>query len=134
MTNNGSSNGYASRADFLAPAKRRMKDVELPVRGIKLRIRSLFEGEKEAYEAGLVTAKGDVTRDTMLNARRRLIALCLCDENGERILSDADLDSMKALDAADMAYLQEECQTFCGFKKGDIEGLVKNSEPVHAAS
>lgn len=127
-------NGYASRVDFLAPAKRRIKDVMLPVKKIKLRIRSLFEGEKEAYEAGLMTAKGDTTRDTLLNARRRLIALCLCDENGERILSDADLDSMKSLDGADMAYLQEECQTFVGFKSGDIEGLVKNSEPAPVAS
>jgi hypothetical protein len=99
----GTNNGYASRADFLVPAARRIKDVTLPVRGIKLRIRSLFEGEKEAYEALLVTSKGDVTRDTMLNARRRLIALCLCDDKGERILSDADLDSMKALDGADLS-------------------------------
>jgi hypothetical protein len=123
-------NNYASRADFLAPAKRRIKDVTLPVKGLKLRIRSLFEGEKEAYEAGLLTVKGDVTRDSVKNARRRLIALCLCDENGERILSDADVDSLKNLDGADMAYLQGECQAFAGFQKGDIEGLVGNSESV----
>lgn len=119
-------NGYASREMFLAPAKRRFKDVTLPVAGLKYQIRSLFEGEKEAYEASLLNSKGDTTKDTLLNARRRLIALCLCDGSKEPILSPADLDAMKQLDGADLAYLQEECQTFVGFKKGDIEELVGN--------
>jgi hypothetical protein len=127
-------NGYASREMFLKPAQRRFKDVLLPVSGLKLKIRSLNEGEKEAYETGLLTSKGDVTRDTMLNARRRLSALCVCDGNGDRLLSDADVDSLKQLDGADLARLQDECQTFCGFSKGDIEGMVKNSETARADS
>jgi hypothetical protein len=129
----GTNNGYASRESFLKPAQRRFKDVTLPVAGLKFKIRSLFEGEKEAYEASLLNAKGDTTKDTLINARRRLIALCLCDGSKEPILSIADLDAMKQLDGADMAYLQDECQTFVGFKAGDIEGLVKNCEPAHAA-
>lgn len=121
-------NGYASREDFLAPDERRFKDVILPTSGKKFQIRSLFEGEKEAYEAGLMTAKGETTRETLLNARRRLIAICLCDGKGNRLLSDADADGLKIKDGADMAYLQEECQTFVGFKPGDIESLVGNSK------
>lgn len=123
---------YATREQFLAPTKRRYKDVHLPFKGITVRIRSLMEAEKEEYEAGLITAKAEYTRDTLQCARRRLIAYCLCDENGDQLLSLSDLDALKALDGADMAYLQEECQVHCGFKKGDIEGLVKNSESVPA--
>jgi hypothetical protein len=128
------SNGYASRDAFLAPAKRRFKDIVLPVSKLKLRIRSLFEGEKEAFEASLMTAKGDVSKNTLIGARRRLVVLCLVDGNGDLILSDADIESMKQLDGADLAHMQDECQTFCGFKEGDIEGLVKNSETVHVGS
>lgn len=127
-------NGYASRQDFLAPAQRRYKDVKLPRKGLKFKIRSLFEGEKEAYEASLMTPKGDLSKDNLLKARRRLIALCLCDGSGERLLSDADIDSLKDLDSADMAYLQEQIQDHIGFSEGDIEGLVKNSEAAHAGS
>lgn len=122
-----------SRADLLAPAKRRFKNLTLPVSGHTVRIRSLLEGEKESYEAELFTAKGDQLRkDKLTNARRRLVLICLVNDNGERLLSDADIDQLKALDGADMAYLQGECQAHCGFSKGDIEGLVKNSETVHA--
>jgi hypothetical protein len=124
---------FGSRADFLAPDERRFKVVTLPVSGKRFRIRSLFEGEKEAYEASLCNAKGDVTKDTILGARRRLIALCLCDGKGERLLTDADVDGIKIKNSADMEYLQKECQTHVGFKQGDIEALVKNSESVPAA-
>lgn len=128
------SNGYATRDIFLTPATRRIKEIIVPGRNLKMRIRSLLEGEKESYEASLVTAKAEYTRETLLNARRRLVALCLCDENGNRILQDADIDAMKQLDGAELAYLQEQCQQHVGFKAGDIEGMVKNSENVHADS
>lgn len=125
--------GYASRDAFLAPAKRRFKDVVLPVNGSKVKIRSLFDGEKEAYEAELLSKKdGNVRKDMLASARRRLFVLCICDGSGEPLLSSADLDSLKQIDGADAAVLQEECQTHVGFKPGDIEGLVKNSEGDHA--
>lgn len=133
MTNNGQVK-FASRELFLAPAKRRYVEVFLSVAQIWVRIRSLFEGEKEAYEAGLLNAKGDVTKDTVLNARRRLIAMCLVDADGERLLSDADVEAMKQLDPADMAALQEQCQILCGFKNSDIESLTKNSEAAQGDS
>jgi hypothetical protein len=127
-------NGYASRELFLKPAQRRFKDVVLPVTKLKVRIRSLFEGEKEAFEATLRDKNGDVTNEKLKTGGRRLIALCLVDASGERLLSDADAESMGEKDGADMAYLQEECQVFCGFKTGNIEGLVGNSEPAPVAN
>lgn len=126
-------NGYATRDVFLAPAKRRFKDVMLPVRGIKLRIRSLMEREKEEYEAAFF--RGDTVRkDKLVDSRRRLIVLCLCDADGQPILSNADLDSLKDLDGADIAHLARECEEHCGFKPGEIEATEKNSEAVRAGS
>lgn len=125
---------FLSREDFLAPDERRIKDVYLPVRRKWVKIRSLFEHEKEAYEASLRDKNGDVTNESAKASRRRLIALCLCDAKGNRVLSDADVDAMRDKDGTDLAYLQEECQVFCGFKKGEIDAIEKNSEPVPADS
>jgi hypothetical protein len=124
---------FGSRADFLAPDERRFKVVTLPVSGKRYRIRSLTEGEKEAYEAGNCNAKGDFTKDTVIGARRRLIALCLCDGKGDRILTDADVDGIKIKNSADMEYLQQECQAHIGFDGGQVQDKEKNSESVPAA-
>ena len=67
------------------------------------------------------------------SSRRRLIVLCLVDEQDQRYLTDADLDQLKAMDGADVAHLAEACLIHCGFKDGDLEALVKNSETVHVA-
>lgn len=122
---------YATREQFLAPAKRRFAEVYLPMAEITVRIRSLLESEKEAYESAMLNAKGDIIRSKLVEARRRLISLCLCDENGERILSDADLEAMKELHGADLSILQGECQKLSGFSNSDIEELEKNSVDDH---
>ena len=127
-------NGYADRATFLAPAQRRFKDVWLPVGGHKLRLQSLMEGEKEAYESSMLNSKsGGLRMDRVKRARRELISRCLVKQDGTLLLGTEDVDALMKLDGADMAFLQEECQTFCGFKQGDIEGLVKNSEAAHVS-
>jgi hypothetical protein len=124
---------FGSRADFLAPDERRFKVVTLPVSGKRFRIRSLTEGEKEAYEASLCNAKGDVTKDAVIGGRRRLIALCLCDGKGDRLLTDADVDEIKIKNSADMEYLQQECQAHIEFESKQVQDIEKNSESVPAA-
>lgn len=124
----------STRTDFLKPATRRYKNVTLPVSGNLCRIRSLMEGEKEAYEAATLSASGGVRKDRLENARRRLIVLCLVDDNGDPLLTAGDLDTLKTLDGADMATLQNEIMEHVGFKPGDIEGLVKNSDGGRADS
>ena len=123
-----------TRDEFLAPSKRRHRNVSLPVRGGDVRIQSLFEHEKEAYEATLLNSEGEMSLKGLRGARRRLICLCLVDADGERLLSDADVNTLKHLDGADIAALQDACQEWVGFKSGDIESLVKNSEAVTADS
>lgn len=124
-------NGYATREQFLRPAERRYKDVELPISGLKVRIRSLMELEKEQYESETMNRKGGLRQDMLKNARRRLVVLCLSDENGSPLLTPNDVDALGKLDGVDIGVLQDECMVFCGFREGDIEGLVKNSSGVH---
>ena len=56
--------------------------------------------------------------------------MMLVDGDGQRLLSDADVDLLRNLDGADMAHLHNECSAFAGFDRDDIENLVKNSEAV----
>ncbi len=126
-----SSNGYASRETFLKPATRRFRDVELPVSGLKVRIRSLMELEKEKYESETMSRRGTIRQDMLKNARRRLVVMCLVDGNGDVLLQPDDVEALGHLDGVDIGILQDECMVFCGFREGDIEGLVKNSNGVH---
>lgn len=131
MTTN---NGYATRDQLLAPSKRRFKDVELPIKRLKVRIRSLMEHESEAFQAEMFR-NGKVQKDKAINSYRRLILLCVCDGGSDQpLFQPNDLDVLNSWDGADINHLGKECETFCGFVEGEIERTEKNFETVNAAS
>lgn len=127
------SNGYASRDQLLAPARRRFRDVELPIRGLKVRIRSLMESESESFQAEMLS-RGKLNRDKAISSYRRLILLCVCDENGTPIFNQHDFEALNSWDGADINHLGRECELHCGFVEGEIERMEKNFETASAAS
>ncbi len=119
------------RASFLSPAKRRFKYVALPD-GRTVRIRNLTEAERSSFEGSILTSKGDFSLSKIKLQRRRLICLCLVDDEGNRLLTDADADSaaFREMDGAVTGVLYDECRKWCGFDEGDLDELVKNSGQI----
>lgn len=121
---------------FGAPSPRRYKIVgPLPVRGGKVRIRSLTEKESQAFQMACVNTRGagELRRDRLLDANRRLIAACLVDAEGNPFVTDAQRAEMAEWDNADTSYLYDECARHTGIKQSDIEDLVKNSDGTTVA-
>ena len=111
--------------------KRRFDEVTLPVCGLTVRIRSLFEGELSAYQVRVFSAKDEKTRAArLLAANRILIALCLVDGDGNPLVPDGESSKLGELDGADTACLYEACAKHVGIDTTDVEELVKNSETI----
>jgi hypothetical protein len=122
-------NPVSSAAElFTAAPVRRFKLVALPVMGLTVRIRSLTERELTAYTSAVVSNDAGQTfrRARVEDATRRLIALCLVDPEGNRLLSDADAGRLAEWDSADTQHLYNEITPFVGLKRGDVDDLVKN--------
>jgi hypothetical protein len=114
---------------FAMAGKRRFTETTLPVAGATVRIRSLTERELSTFQARIVSAKDARQRSArLMEANRRLIAMCLVDADGNALLADADLDRLAELDAADSQALYDACAAHTGINKADVEDLVKNSE------
>jgi len=124
-------NGLVTRDSLLQKAKRRFKLIDL-ADGTRCRIQSLTEGEKSAYEASILTARGRMNRTKFQEATGRLIVLVLVDNAGNRLLSVNDLPEVSKMDGAITAQIYNEARLHCGFEEGDIESLVKNSDEIHA--
>lgn len=122
----------ALRDVLIKPVARRYVNLTLPASGYEVRIRSLTERERSAYESQLLNAKGDVLKSKLEEAKRRLICLCLVDDAGNRILSDSDADNLLEWDGSDTAAAYDVIFSHCGFQKRDIEDLVKNSVATNA--
>lgn len=120
----------ANRSALLKLCDRRYIDLELDA-GVTVRIQSLSEKEKSAYETRLIAKSGrGVIRDRLQDATRRLIAICLVDEKNERIFNNSDIDKIGELDSYVSSRIYDAAQEHCGFNKGDIESTVGNCERI----
>ena len=108
--------------------KRRFKVIgPLPVSKKKIRIQSLSEGELSSYQA-VAVGKDGFRPSRMEDANRRLIARCMVDHEGNRLLTDAQAGKLAQWDSADTTYLYNECATHLGLRRDDVEEAVKNFE------
>lgn len=94
------------------------------------RIRSLTERDRTKFEEGLLNKRGAVNEDHLLSSRRRLIGMCLVDQDGNLLLAEADIDKLAELDGKLTGALYDACLEHCGFSDEDIQEAVKNSEAI----
>ena len=115
-----------SREQILSADDRKTEDVEVPEWGGTVRVRALSGAERDAYEAGLVQLRSDGTRRlTMQNARARLVSLSLCDEQGNRLFSDADVSELGDKSAAALERVFDVASRLSGLTDGDIEEMAE---------
>lgn len=138
-------NGLAGREELLGATqgKRRFKGgdddpgdpIILPVAGMRVRIRSLTEGEVSRWQQQAMAKRGTrAVPERIADANRRLIALCMVDGQGNVLLKPGDTVRLSEWDSKDSVYLADECNRHCGLDPEDLEALVKNSGETHAAS
>jgi hypothetical protein len=135
----GEQTKIATREELLAPRTRRYKILDpLPISGLVLRAQSLTEAEGTAYERAVYrldkSGKEVVDIGKASTAGLRLLVLCLVDENGNRIFSDADISLLSAWDRADAESAYDQCAAHVGLRKQDIEALAKNFAATRADS
>ena len=75
-------------------------DVEVPEWGGTVRVRMMTGGERDAFEAGTITRHGRKIEQNLVNIRARLVALCVVDEKGQRLFSEADAAALGQKSAA----------------------------------
>jgi len=124
----------ANRSALIQLCQRRYAEIELSGVGVVVRIQSLSEKEKSDYETVLISKNGrGILKDRLADATRRLIALCVVDENDKPVFSSEDLTVISEMDSLVASRIYEACQEHCGFNRGDIETAVKNSDRLEVA-
>lgn len=113
-------------------AKRRYRNVHLPVCNSTVRIRSLTEGELSRWQQRLLRKDGrSLDPSAARAANRSLFALCMVDDNGDRLMADNESANLADMDSADSSKLYEEIQEHLGVDPsdlGDTGELEKNCE------
>lgn len=120
---------FATREMLIGGFKRRFAEVPLPS-GDTVRIQNLTAGEKNKYDQWPfdVDRKGGVklNQERFLKTPALLIAMCVVDENGERVFADTDVDGILThMEGCDSDVIVRQCNAHLEHRS--LEQSVKNS-------
>jgi hypothetical protein len=122
------------RETLLKATARRIQPVQVPqdfrdadLAGQTLYVRSMSAAERGRFESQFLsdkTRRTDVARTA--EVRQRLMIATCCDENGQLLFHDNDLEALGNLDAAIAELLADAAQKLNSFADSDVAALAKN--------
>jgi hypothetical protein len=101
--------------------------VEVPEWGGHVIVRELTGAERDAWEGAFLDPDTQELRgDFMVNARARLVALSVIDEDGARVFTEEDAEQLGALSGAALDRVFQKASRMSGLSKADLAELEKN--------
>ncbi|MBC7193862.1 hypothetical protein [Marinobacter sp.] len=100
--------------------------VSVPEWGGEVIVRGLTGAERDKFEASIVVRKGDKTDFNPENMRAKLVALCVVDEQGNRLFADEDVKLLGKKSAAALDRIFQIAQRLSGLNPSAVEEMAKN--------
>lgn len=115
-----------TKDQILSASDRKIEEVEVPEWNGSVYIRNMTGGERDAYEASLIKMQGKSVQANMADARAKLCAICICDEDGNRLFTDDEAKELSNKCASALDRIYEKAESLNSLKREDVEDLVKN--------
>jgi hypothetical protein len=114
-----------SKDDILGADDLPKQEVSVPEWGGHVWVRTMTGTARDDFEAKML---GDGTKARNLeNIRARMAALTVCDDTGERLFTDADIEALGGKSCAALDRILAVAQELNHFGDKDVEDLAKNS-------
>jgi hypothetical protein len=112
-----------SKAKILSAKDVKVETLPVPEWGGDVFVKTLSGTERDAFEDAY-------SSDKMKNFRVRFLVLTLCDENGERLFSDSEIEELGKKSASVISRLFEKSWAINAFRSEDVDALGKDSATV----
>lgn len=103
----------------------RREKVEIPEWGGHVWVRALSGKERDKYETSVVSRQGSRAKVDTKNIRARLASLTICDEEGNRLFSEADIEELGKKSASALSKIFNLSQKLSGVTAADVAELVE---------
>lgn len=101
--------------------------VDVPELGGVVTVRGLSAAERDAFERSMWVQKGKHRELNLTNIRARLVALCVVDEAGQCLFTEADVPALGQVRADIMDRLFTMAQRLSGLRDEDVSELGQPS-------
>jgi len=111
-----------TREQILGASDRSSEDVEVPEWGGTVRVSAMSGAQRDAFEASLLhNGKPDVR-----NAHAKLAAVCIVDEDGKPLFSQADVEALGQKSAAALSRVVTAARRLNRLGESEIEDVKGN--------
>lgn len=117
-----------SKEQILAAHDLATEDVDVSEWGGAVRLRLLTGTERARFEDEVLDARSKGKE--LPRFKLKLLALCLVDDAGNRLFTDAELDALGKKSAKVIEVLFDACRRMNGLAQDAVEEEEKNSAPV----
>lgn len=114
-----------SLEDILGIDDRPVVEFEVPEWNTSVRLRGMTGTDRDAFEAH-VTKGGQEGTMNIIGMRAKMVAACMVNENGERIVSPMEESKLGQKSAAALDRVFTKCMELNGMSAEDKEALEEN--------
>ena len=102
------------------------EEVEVSEWGGTVLVKGMTGTERDTYEFSIINQDGKDIKVNYENARAKLIAKCIIDEDGNRLFTDEDISILGKKSSIALDRVFSVAQKLCGIGKKEIDELIKN--------
>lgn len=117
-----------TRDAILSAADLNKELVDVPEWGGSVYVRALSGAERDRFEASIVEQRGKSSRANLANIRAKLAALTVCDEQGEKLFTGADVSALGEKSAAALNRIFDVARRLSGLGEDDVKELAEGLE------
>ncbi|WP_447979086.1 hypothetical protein [Candidatus Nitrospira bockiana] len=104
--------------------------VEVPEWGGAVYVRSVSAKGRDAWEGSRYRLQGDKVVPVYENTRAKLLVMCVCDEQGKLLFTEADVERLGQKNGAVLDRLFDVAMRLSGMRDKAVEQAAKNSAAV----
>ena len=93
---------------------------------VYVRVRGLTGKERDRYEESITIGKGKDKDINARNARAKLVVMCVVDEQGNRVFSDADVAWLGEKSAVALERIFDVARKLSGLSDTDVKELTED--------
>lgn len=117
---------FLTRDEILQKADLPTEDVYVEPWDAWVEVRGLTAAERDKFEQSIVERKGKSTQMNLQNVRAKLVALCVVDEQGNRLFTGADVEALGKKSAQALDKIFSVAQKLSGLTPEDVDELLGN--------
>lgn len=123
-----------SKEQILGSKDLKQERVPVPEWGGEVIVSQITAADRDRFETSVYVGEGAARKSNTENLRARLCSLCLVDEEGNRLFTDADAEALGKKNAEVMDKLFDIAQTINGMNRKDVDLAKKDSAPTSPAN